>query len=161
MVHKAIIRRGTRKIYAPLAASMFLMVLGTVKAQNVPTDSQTQSHRKPASSDALVIQGRITAIQEALAIVKTPDGYPGGPGIHAQVVIAGPSFKVDVSRARVLLPDGKQADKLPLAVGDRVLMVLRGPGSGLPEPSSPGNISQTYLASIIERIADSDKIITH
>ena len=56
--------------------------------------------------------------------VKTPDGYPGGPGVHAQFVTAGPTFRVDVSRARVLLPDGKQADELPLAVGDRVLMVL-------------------------------------
>jgi len=161
MVHKAVPRRGTRKIYAPLAASMFLIVLCAMKAQNVPAESQTQSHRKPASSDAVVIQGRITAIQDALATVKTPDGYPGGPGIHAQLVIVGPTFKVDVSRARVLLPDGRQADTLPLAVGDRVLVVLSGPRSGSPEPSVPGNLNQTYFASVIERIAGSDKIITH
>jgi hypothetical protein len=90
-----------------------------------------------------------------------PDNYPGGPGIHAQFVIAGSTFKVDVSRARVLLPDGRQADKLPLAVGDRVLMVLRELGTGSPEPSSPGNTIPTYSAFIIERIADSDKIIAH
>ena len=146
---------------APVAASVLLMVLGGVRGREVRADSQTQAYGQPASSDPLVIQGRITAIQGPLVTVKTPDGYPGGPGMHAQFVTAGPTFRVDVSRARVLLPDGKQADELPLAVGDRVLMVLREPGSGSPEPSSPGNIIRTYFASIIERIADSDKIITH
>ena len=161
MLHAAIIRWGTRGVWAPLAAGMFLTALCTVKARNVLADSQTQSHQTPAASDALVIQGRITTIQGALVTVKTPDSYPGGQGIHAHFVIAGPSFKVKVSRARVLLPDGRQADNRPLAVGDRVLIVLHEPESGTPEPSSPGNISQTYFASIIERIADSDKIITH
>jgi hypothetical protein len=100
-------------------------------------------------------------MQGGLATVKTPDNYPGGPGIHPQFVIAGPTFKVDVSRARVLLPDGKQPDKRPLEVGDRVLMVLRESGSGSPQPSSPENISRTYFASVIERIANPDKIVTH
>jgi hypothetical protein len=140
---------------------MLLMVLGSVKGREVPADSQTQVYRQPVSSEPLVIQGRITTMQGALATVKTPDGYPGGPGIHAQVVIAGPTFKVDVSRARVLLPDGKQADRLPLTVGDRVLMVLSRPDSGSPAPGSPGNVDQTYFASTIERIVYSDKIITH
>jgi len=146
-----------RKIYAALAAVMLLMGLGSVKGREVRADSQTQ----PASSEPLVIQGRITGIQGALVTVKTPDGYPGGPGVHAQFVIAGPTFKVDTSRARVLLPDGKQSDKLPLVVGDRVLMVLSGPDPGSPPPGSPGNVNQTYFASIIERIVQSDRITTH
>ncbi|MGD0792683.1 MAG: hypothetical protein ABR920_13030 [Terriglobales bacterium] len=157
----AIIRRRSRKIYALLAASMLLMVLGSVKGREVRADSQTQVYRQPVSSEPLVIQGRITTMQGALVTVKTPDGYPGGPGIHAQVVIAGPTFKVDVSRARVLLPDGKQADTLPLTAGDRVLMVLSRPDSGSPAPGSPGNVNQTYFASTIERIVYSDKITTH
>jgi hypothetical protein len=159
---KAILHRRSRKIYGPLAASILLMVIGSVKGRDVRADSQTQVSRQPVSSDPLVIQGRITAIQGALVTVKVPDGYPGGPGIHAQVVIAGPTFKVDVSRARVLLPDGKQADTQPLAVGDRVLMVLTGPDSESPAPSSrPGNVDRTYSASTIERIVYSDKITTH
>jgi hypothetical protein len=140
---------------------MLLMVLGSVKGREVRADSQTQVYRQPVSSEPLVIQGRITTMQGALVTVKTPDGYPGGPGIHAQVVIAGPTFKVDVSRARVLLPDGKQADTLPLTAGDRVLMVLSRPDSGSPAPGSPGNVNQTYFASTIERIVYSDKITTH
>jgi hypothetical protein len=161
MVHKATIRKRARKIYGPVAVGMLVMLLCTVKAQNVPADSQTQLHRKPFSSDTLVIQGRITSIQGALATVKTPDGYPGGPGIHAQVVMGGAVFKVDVTRARVLLPDGRLTDTLPLAAGDRVLMVLSGLGAGSSGPNSPGNIGQTYFASIIERIIDSDRIVTH
>ena len=106
-----------------------------------------------AASEPIVIQGRITAIQDELVTVKTPDGYPGGgPGVHAQFVTAGPAFKVDISRARVLLPDGKQPDKLPLAIGDRVLIVLSGPTSG---------VDQSYSASIIERLVQGDKVATH
>lgn len=157
----AIIRRRSRKIYALLAATMLLMALGSVQGHEARADSQTQVQRQPASSELLVIQGRITGIQGALVTVKTPDGYPGGPGVHAQFVIAGPAFRVDVSRARVLSPDGKQADKLPLAVGDRVLMVLSGPDSESPAPASPRNVNQTYFASIIERIVQSDTIATH
>ena len=160
MIRRAIIRSRSRNTSAPLAACMLLTVLCNVGAQDVPADSQPLPHRRTASSDPQVIQGRITAMQGALVTVKTPDGYPGGPRIHAQFVIAGPTFKVDVSRARVLLPDGRRADTRPLAVGDRVLMLLSGPDSGPPAPGS-GDLSQTYLASVIERIADSDKIITH
>ena len=161
MVYKATIRRRTGRIYVPLAASMLVILLGKADARNVPANAQTQLHPKRSSSDALVIQGRITSIQGALVMVKTPDGYPGGPGIHAQVVIAGPAFTVNVMRARVLLPDGKRADMLPLAVGDRVLMVLDGAGAGTPESGRSGNIDRTYFASTIERIADSDRIVTH
>jgi len=165
----AILRRRGRspKIYAALAAGMLLMVIGGMKGREVRADSRTQVSRQPVSrqpvsSDPLVIQGRITAIQGALVTVKLPDGYPGGPGIHAQVVTAGPTFKVDVSHARVLLPDGKEADTQPLAVGDRVLMVLRGPDSEGPAPLGKlANLDRTYFASTIERIVYNDKIVTH
>ncbi len=140
---------------------MLLTALGSVKGREVRADSQSQVHGQPVSSEPLVIQGRITGIQGALVTVKTPDGYPGGPGGHAQFVVAGPTVKVDVSRARVLLPDGKRVDKSPLAVGDRVLMVLNRPDSGSPAPGGPRGANQTYFASTIERIVQSDTIITH
>jgi hypothetical protein len=159
-----ILHRRNPKIYAPLAASVLLMLIGGGKSREVRADSQTQVSRRSVSSDSLVtvIQGRITAIQGALVTVKVPDGYPGGPGIHAQVVTAGPTLKVDVSHARVLLPDGKQPDTQPLAVGDRVLMVLRGPDSEGPAPLGKlANLDRTYFASTIERIVYNDKIVTH
>jgi hypothetical protein len=154
----AIIGRRSRKIYVMQAAIMLLTALYSLAGREVRTDSQNQVHRPPASSEPLVIQGRITGIQGTLVTVKTPDGYPGGPGSHAQFVTSGPIFRVDVSRAHVVLPDGKQTDKLPLAVGDRVLMVLTGPDAGSAEP---GSVGPTYSASIVERVVQGDKIITH
>jgi hypothetical protein len=167
MVGPSVILRGSsRRTYASLGTSLVLMligiVIGGVPGREVRADSPMQVSRQPVSSAPLVIQGRVTAIQGALVTVKVPDGYPGGPGVHAQVVTAGPALKVDVSHARVLLPDGKQADPRPLAVGDRVLMVLRGPDSeGPAPPGKTANLDQTYFASTIERIVYSDKIVTH
>jgi hypothetical protein len=157
----AINRKRSRKIYALLAAAMLLTALGSVKGHEFQADSQTQVHRQAPSAEPFVIQGRITGIQGTVVTVKTPDGYPGGPGGHPQFVIAGPSFKVDVSRARILFPDGKQADKLPLGVGDRVLMVLRAADSESPSNSGPQDVNQTYSASIIERIVQRDTMVTH
>jgi hypothetical protein len=137
---------------------MLFAALYSVTGREVRADSQSQVERQPASSEPLVIQGRITGIQGTLVTVKVPDGYPGGGGGHAQFVTAGPIFRVDVSRARVLLPDGKQTDKLPLAVGDHVLMVLTGPDSSSAEP---GKVSPTYSASIVERVVQDDKVFTH
>jgi len=151
------IDRRSREIYVLLGATMLFTALYSVMGRAVRADSQNQVDRQPASPEPLVIQGRITGIQGAVVTVKTPDGYPGGPGGHAQFVIAGPTFRVDVSRARVLLPDGKETDKLPLAVGDRVLMVLTVPVRS-PEPSI---VSRTYSASIVERVVQGDKITTH
>jgi len=140
---------------------MLMSAFVSLKGSMVRADSQTQAHGQPASPELLVIQGRITAIEGQIVTLKAPDSYPGGAGVHAQFVIAGPTFRVDVSRARVLLFDGKQADKLPLAVGDRVLMVLSGADTESIAPASPSNASHTYFASIVERIVQSDKIVTH
>jgi hypothetical protein len=100
-------------------------------------------------------------MQGNLVTVKTPDGYPGGPGVHPQFVTAGPSFKVDVSRGRVLFPDGQQADQRPLAVGDRLLLVLTGSQLDMASNSSARDMNRIYSASIIERIVQTDTITTH
>jgi hypothetical protein len=154
----AIISRRSRKIYVLLGTIMLLTALNRVTGREVRADFENQAERQPASSEPLVIQGRITGIKGTLVTVKVPDGYPGGGGGHAQFVIAGPIFIVDVSRARVLLPDGKRTDKLPLAVGNRVLMVLTGPDS---RSAGPGSVSPTYSASIVERVVQGDKLLTH
>jgi hypothetical protein len=161
VTREAPIRTRTRQLSTALAASMLLMFLGGLKAQEVPAGSQTPARRESDSHVPLVIQGRITAIHDTLVIVKTPDGYPGGSGVHAQFVMAGPTFKADISNARILLPDGRGVDSRPLAVGDRVLMVLSAPDSKPLAPSVAGNVNQTYFATIVERIAVGDKAITH
>jgi hypothetical protein len=155
------IRTPGRKIYALLAATILLTALGSLNVRQAQAGSQNQAQPQPASSEPLVIQGRITEIAGAIVTVKTPDGFPGGPGMHAQFVIAGPTFKVDVSRARVLLPDGRQEDRQPLAVGDRVLMILNQPDSGSTAPANSRNAAQTYSASIVERIVQGDRVVTH
>lgn len=148
------VRTQRPKISALLAATILLFAHRSAAGLGAQANLQLQVERQ---SSSLVIQGRITKIQGDLVTVKTPDGYPGGPGVHAQFVTAGRTFSVDVSRARILLPDGSQVDKVPLAVGDRVLVVLTGEGYA----PAPGNINHTYSAAIVERLALSDKIVTH
>ena len=155
----AIIGRRSLKISLLWGAIILLLtVLDSVTGREVRVGSQNQAERQPASSESLVIQGRITGIQGTLVTVKLPNGYPGGEGVHAQFVTAGSIFRVDVARARVLLPDGRQTDKLPLAVGDHVLMVLTKADS---RSAEPGSITPTYSASVVERVVQGDKFITH
>jgi len=99
-----------------------------------------------------VIQGRITAIDGSVVTVKTPDGFPGGPGVHAQFVMRGPEFKVDISACRILHPDGQEDDKQPLAVGERVVAVLTRAGEAT---------GATVTAAIVERVSTSDRVTTH
>jgi len=146
-----------RDICALLAAIVLLVPGNTI---GLRAESQSQVDQ-PASSELLVIQGRITAIQGALVTVKTPDGYPGGPGGHAQYVLRGATYRVNVSHARIMLPDGKQADRLPLAVGDRVLVILSAPEAESTGSGSLPNVNLTYPASVIERLVESDRIVTH
>jgi hypothetical protein len=99
-----------------------------------------------------VIQGRITAIDGSVVTVKCPDGFPGGPGIHAQFVMRGPEFRLDIAASRILHPDGKEDDKQPLAVGERVVAVLNVPGE-----ASGGVLA----AAVVERVSTSDRVVTH
>jgi hypothetical protein len=104
--------------YATILALLMLFTLTTAlgggEARGIPTGDRPSSQ---PCSESLVIQGRITVIEGAFVTVKTPDGYPGGPGVHAQFVKAGPTVRTDVSHARILLPDGRQPDTRPLCVG--------------------------------------------
>jgi hypothetical protein len=152
----ALTNRRSRKIFLLFGAVTLLAVLYVLTVLEVRANPQSKVDRQPAS-EPLVIQGRVTGIQGTLVTVRLPDGFPARTGGHAQFVTAGPIFKVDVSHARVLLPDGKQIDKLPLAVGDHVIMVLAGLDAGSAEP---GRVS-TYSASVVERVVQGDKITTH
>lgn len=155
------IRGHSRSIYALLAATILLSALSSLMGHEARANPQAQTQPEPAASEPLVIQGRIAAIEGAIVTVKTPEGFPGARGVHSQYVTAGPTFRIDISRARVLLPDGRQVDKVPLAVDDRVLMVLSEPASGSPAPGSSPAVTQTYSASIVERVVTSDKVVTH
>lgn len=157
-MHKTAFCARSLKRGAHLTLILFLTTLCAYTQNN--TAGPKTPPRKPASCATVVIQGQITAIEGDLVTVKTPDAYPGtAKGIHAQFVTRGASFKADVSRARLLLPDGTQPDPQPLAVGEHVVMVLCGPPSSpAPEPFAA---QQKYVARIIERLLSNDKIMTH
>lgn len=152
---------GARTGAALWAAAILLTSFVTAQDSGKQAGSETNREQQPAASEVTVIQGRITSIQGTRITLKTPDDYPGGSGGHAQFVKAGPTFRVDVSGARFLLPDGTRTDKKPLAIGDRVLVVLTGPVPLQPKPGSPPNVNSPYFASIVERIVQHDAIATH
>lgn len=131
------------KRIAPIVLLLAASVGGNVLA------AQTGVQPKSDSCTIFVIQGRITAVAADLVTLKTPDVYPTGKGLRPQWLMSGPTFKIDVSRAKVFFPDGKRIDKRPLAVGDRVVMILKGPSS---QSSLPSARERTYSASIIERL---------
>ena len=143
-----------------LTVTLLVTSLGTTQDRGKHGNSEPNRNRKSDAPEVTVVQGRVAAIEGALITVKMPDDYPGGPGGHAQFVTAGPTYRVDISRARFLLPDGKREDKKPLAVGDRVLLVLTGPVSIQPVPGNL-NVGPPYLASVVERVVQSDTIATH
>lgn len=143
-------------------ATVLLIALGAVVGSALLAEPQTESSQQAVCSGLRVVQGRVTATNGDVITVKMPDQYPGGPGIHAQVVVAGSTFRVDASQARLLLPDGRQVDKLPLAVGDWVLIVITGPpNSGPLALNAPRKPAPSYSGSIVERIVRSDRITTH
>jgi hypothetical protein len=142
--------RGRGDFLKLLAMAMVAAVAG----REGNAEAQAKDANAPAGdcSGLRVIQGRITAIDGSVVTVKTPDGFPGGPGIHAQFVMRGPEFRVDISVSKILLPDGKEDDKQPLAVGERVVAVLTQAGEAG---------GATVSAAIVERVSTSDRVTTH
>jgi hypothetical protein len=157
VVHNAVTR-------TPVGTSILLATIVPLIVAYIATatvlSAQTGAQPKIASCAPVVIQGRVTAVEGTLVTLKTPDAYPGGTGIRPQFVIAGLSFKIDISHARLLWPDGKQVDTRPLAVGDRVLMVLSGPTPGSLVPGN-ATLKETYFATVVERLLASNNVITH
>ena len=143
---------------------LLLAGVSWLNAQVASPSADKRATGNSVSPRCWVIQGRITAVERTVLTVKTPDSYPGRGGVRAQLVVAGLTLKVDASRARVLLPDGRRPDTAPLAVGDRVLIVM----SAVDLKSSqkgfkgiPGEEDQTYDALTIERLWIGDKSQTH
>jgi hypothetical protein len=131
-----------------------MAMVAAVAGREGNAEAQAKDTGAPAGdcSGLRVIQGRITAIDGKVVKVKTPDGFPGGPGIHAQFVMRGPEFRVDISASKILLPDGKEDDKQPLAVGERVVAVLQDASEAA---------GATVAAAIVERVSTSDRVVTH
>lgn len=156
----AIVRNAGRRICWAQAAVLLFAVPGSVHSNALPAQSEAPVQGSNSSAVRL-IQGRITEIDGDHVTVKTPDGYPGGPGIHAHFVTAGPLFDVDIGHSRILLADGKQTDAQPLQIGDRVAMLLREPEPESGASAAPPGNKPLYHALIVERTVMSDRIVTH
>lgn len=131
------------KRIAPIVLLLAASVGGNVLA------AQTEVQPKNDSYTPFVIQGRIITVSADFVTLKTPDVYPSGKGLRPQWLMSGPTFKIDVSHAKVFFSDGKRIDNRPLAIGDRVVMILKRPSS---QSSLPSAREQTYSASVIERL---------
>jgi hypothetical protein len=157
-------RRGNRRIYAAWAATALVATLLSSTSLGVQATAQSpdkgNAHPEASCEGAFVIQGRITKIEGGVVTVKTPDVNPPVQQGRPLYVVAGSKFRVDVSSARTLMPDGKTIDKQPLAAHEHVLMVLSGTAPE-PGPGNPGSAGQIYSASVIERLTQSDVIELH
>jgi hypothetical protein len=95
-----------------------------------------------------LLKGEVSAVDGSLATVKTADYGPGmshGSGIHSQAIALGKSYLIDLSRARFQATDGTPVANQPLAVGDKVDMLVNSkPGS----PVQVGSISMFRYAAL-------------
>jgi hypothetical protein len=97
----------------------------------------------------LLIQGKVTAVQGTLLTVKTPDTRTS-----PAVIIAGPTFNVDISGATFQTASGKAMTPQPiLVIGDSV--VVAGPAGvspalAVPAPAGPNKL---IVASVVSRTA--------
>jgi hypothetical protein len=96
----------------------------------------------------LVIQGKITAITGSLVTVKTPDTRTS-----PAVIIAGPTFSVDISSATFQLASGKTLTPPPiLVVGNSVIVAGRQgalPAIVTPTPAGPNKL---IIAEVVSKI---------
>ena len=126
-----------------------LVVAGTVA---LPLTTLAQSDLvNPAVTDVaplLLIQGKVTGIRGSVVIVKTPDTRTS-----PAVIIAGPTFNVDISSATFQSATGKSITPPPtLVVGDSIAVAGRQgatPVSAIPTPAGPNKL---IIAEVVATI---------
>ena len=130
-----------------LASAGVIQAPRMAQAPGVRTSAVTESGpaRQTRASSLLVIQGRVTALASRGAVVRTPDQRPAcRPGqVCAMYIIAGTTFKVDLSGAVYQGADGRRVQDR-LSVGEQV--VVAGTGGA---PASSG--VHTLHALVITR----------
>lgn len=96
----------------------------------------------------LVVQGKVTSIRGTIVTVKTPN-IRTSPA----VIIAGPTFSVDISNATFQSASGKTITPTPtLIVGDSVIVAgIQGPTplSAIPTPAGPNKL---IIAEVVAKI---------
>lgn len=124
------------------------MMVGATLQVNAAPEAGGRAEAAP-----LLIQGRVTEVNGALVMVRTPNHGPGlNPPrgrVHSMAIMAGRIYKVDTAGAVFQGPEGLPSNGEKLAVGDRVVMILQGPLPKQPNEAIP------YHAQVIEHTVDS------
>lgn len=125
-----------------------MLVAGSIA---LPITAIAQSVVNPPLTDLaplLLIQGKVTAITGTIVTVKTPNTRTS-----PAVIIAGPTFTVDISDAIFQSTSGKSITPPPtLVVGDAVAIAGRQgttPATAIPTPAGPNKL---IIAEVVAKI---------
>lgn len=125
-----------------------MLVAGSVVPLTTLAQSDVVNVPVTDTAPLLVIQGKVTAIRGTVVTVKTPDTRTS-----PAVIIAGPTFSVDISGATFQSASGKSITPPPaLVVGDAVAIAGRQgatPASAVPTPAGPNKL---IIAEVVAKI---------
>ncbi|MEO8892561.1 MAG: hypothetical protein ABI417_13675 [Coleofasciculaceae cyanobacterium] len=134
---------------AMLVAGSVALPLTSI-AQSVVDPLVTPPVTPPVTATAplLVIQGKVIAIRGTIVTVKTPN-IQASPTL----IIAGPAFSVDISKATFQSASGKLITPTPtLIIGDSIIVAgTKGetPVAAIPTPAGPNKL---ILAEVVAKI---------
>lgn len=98
----------------------------------------------------LVIQGKVIAIRGTIVTVKTPN-IQASPAL----IIAGPAFSVDISKATFQSASGKLITPTPtLIIGDSIIVAGTKGETPVPAIPTPAGSNKLILAEVVAKIVD-------
>jgi hypothetical protein len=144
-------------VLAGIVVGAAILPLTAISQFPPPVVSDPPSAFDPTSPDAQglsVIQGQVKNIQGNIVTVKTPDLPPYCPPnrVCPAIIVVGPTFTVDISRAIFQSASGRrQSSKPKLKLGDFVVVAGRlGPSLPVVLPS-PGIPPQSLTAVVVSK----------
>lgn len=150
-MHKFFSKSSAVLAGAVIVAGAVILPL-TAIAQSVPP--VVSDPTAPDNQGLSVIQGKISNIQGNLLTVKTPDLPPYCPPdrVCPAIIVVGPTFTVDISRAIFQSASGRRLRPKPrLAVGDSVVVAGHLVASLPLVLPAPGEPPQFLKAQIVSR----------
>lgn len=136
---------------AVIVAGITVLPLTAISQTSPPVVSDPIA---PDSQKLSVIQGQVETIQGKIITVKTPDLPPYCPPnqVCPAIIVVGPTFTVDISRAIFQSASGSRQRQRPrLKVGDSVVVAGRLVDSlplVLPSPDVP---TQFFAAQVVSK----------
>ncbi len=134
-----------------VVAGAAVLPLTAISQSTPPLVSDSPSSDSPR---LLVIQGQVRSLQGNIVTVKTPDLpiYCPPGRVCPAVIVAGPTFNVEVSRASFQSASGSRLTPKPkLTVGESVVVVGRLSTSPPTLPPFPGVSPKSLTAQIVSK----------